>query len=64
MKENKQIPVLFTSEKDCCGCAACAAVCPKNAISMIADELGFKYPYIQEEKCVVCKKCIEICTFK
>ena len=32
----------------CCGCTACANVCPRGAIKMIEDEEGFKYPYIDK----------------
>ena len=33
----------------CCGCTACYAVCPQNAITMQADSEGFKYPVIDKE---------------
>ena len=29
------------SAQDCCGCTACYAICPKDAITMIEDEEGF-----------------------
>lgn len=32
---------LFETQSECCGCSACSAVCPKNAINMAADEKGF-----------------------
>lgn len=35
--------VLFDDKKDCCGCGACMNVCPKNAIRMAEDEVGFVY---------------------
>ena len=31
---DKPIPVLYENKVDCCGCTACYAICPKNAISM------------------------------
>lgn len=34
-------PRLVDSIEKCCGCAACCAICPKNAIRMDADEEGF-----------------------
>lgn len=46
---------------ECCGCAACANVCPKDAISMVEDEYGFKYPKINKEKCVECGLCQKVC---
>lgn len=45
----------------CCGCHACYNICPTNAISMIEDENGFKYPVIDKEKCVNCGKCEDVC---
>lgn len=55
---------IFTSKKDCCGCSACQAICPKNAISMKPDEEGFLYPEINNDKCVECGACKKICAFQ
>lgn len=51
------------SEKksECSGCTACMNICPKNAIQMIEDEEGFKYPQIDKEKCIDCGACYKIC---
>ena len=46
---------------DCTGCFACAALCPTQCITMLADSEGFLRPRIDEEKCVDCKKCQMIC---
>ena len=54
-------PVLFRRKKDCCGCTACYAICPKNAITMIEDEEGFEYPHINENLCIRCRQCITVC---
>ena len=58
------IPMLFKKREDCCGCTACYAICPKDAITMIEDEEGFEYPQIDENKCVHCYQCIKVCPFK
>lgn len=62
--ENKPIPNLFTRKEDCCGCTACYAICPREAISMVEDEEGFDYPQIYAEKCVRCWSCIRVCPIK
>lgn len=63
-KINMQCPVLYQCKTDCCGCTACYAICPKNAISMVIDEEGFEYPKIDESKCVCCCQCIKVCPIK
>ena len=51
------------NKSDCSGCTACMNICPRNAIKMGWDEEGFKYPEIDEGKCVNCKICEKICDF-
>ena len=60
----KTIPQLSTLPEKCCGCSACYAVCPANAITMREDEEGFLYPFVDSGKCLGCNKCISICAFK
>ena len=45
--------VLFDNKKDCCACSACMNICPKSAIEFVQDEYGFKYPQINEDKCII-----------
>ncbi len=52
---------LVNSKSQCCGCGACACVCPVNCIIMQADEEGFLYPHVDESKCINCKKCVGAC---
>ncbi len=61
--EKKDI-VLFEKKDECCGCGACYAICPQNAIIMDEDEFGFLYPKIDRTKCIKCCRCIQICIFK
>lgn len=49
------------SKNFCTGCNACATVCPKDAITMIEDSDGFKYPVIDQEKCIDCGLCQRTC---
>lgn len=56
---------LFINKSDCCGCEACASICPMNLISMKADEEGFLYPYLTDEnRCIECNKCEKVCPIK
>lgn len=48
-------------KSECCGCAACVNVCPRDAILMQKDEYGFAYPDINYEKCVKCNLCTTVC---
>lgn len=60
----REAPVLFHDEKECCGCSACYAICPQNAIAMVKNDEGFEYPRIDTDKCIKCYKCIGVCPFK
>lgn len=55
---------LFKTKKDCCGCAACMNVCPKQAITMKADENGFIFPEINWDLCIECELCKKVCAFQ
>lgn len=61
---NRAYPILFVDKKDCCGCSACAAVCPVKALRMAADEEGFYYPEIYTNICVKCHQCVKVCPLK
>ena len=51
----------ITEKKNCCGCTACAAICPKECISMREDAEGFLYPAIDKAKCIACELCEKVC---
>ncbi len=53
--------VTKTIKKNCTGCSACAAVCPKKCIVMKEDKEGFSYPSVRQELCISCGLCQEIC---
>ena len=53
MSCNFKIPILFDMKSQCCGCAACATVCKRNAIDME-----------NVDRCVGCNSCIKVCPLK
>lgn len=55
---------LFDNKNECCGCWACANICPKGAITMTPDNEGFKYPGIDSDKCIDCHLCEKACPIK
>lgn len=46
---------------NCCGCSACVQVCPKQCISMFADNEGFLYPQVDSAICIDCGLCEKVC---
>lgn len=60
----REVLVLYDKKAECCGCTACFAICSAEAIIMSEDEEGFVYPYIDENKCVRCYRCIRVCPMK
>ena len=55
---------ISTSKCNCSACTACAAICPKGAITMAEDADGFLYPAVEESKCVHCGLCEQVCAYR
>lgn len=53
----------ITDKQLCCGCSACANVCPKHCIEMIVDQEGFSYPWVDAAICIECGLCEKVCPF-
>ena len=48
-------------KQNCCGCTACAAICPKSCIEMKEDMEGFLYPVVDQSNCINCGVCEKVC---
>lgn len=52
----------LAKKKDCIGCTACAAACPKKCIEMYKDRDGFAYPrVVSSSDCTNCRLCEKVC---
>ncbi len=60
----KMINIDNTNKKECCGCTACASICPKACINMTEDSEGFLYPVVDLSACVNCGLCEKVCPVK
>lgn len=46
----------------CTGCLLCKSICTQNAISICRDELGFIYPHVEQDRCINCHDCEQVCS--
>lgn len=53
--------IQITNKENCCGCTACASICPKHCITMKVDSEGFLYPIVNESVCINCELCEKVC---
>ena len=53
--------VHIEKKENCCGCHACAQICPKHCITMRADTEGFLYPQVDATACIHCGACEKVC---
>lgn len=51
-------------KEECFGCEACIQICEKNALTMVEDDEGFRYPSIDESLCVDCGLCRKVCPYE
>ncbi len=49
------------SQINCCGCGACAEVCPKNCIKLTHNNEGFLKAEINANLCINCGLCLKAC---
>lgn len=53
--------IKIKDKSKCCGCNACAEICPKHCIHMVKDAKGFLYPEVDTGACVECGACEKTC---
>ncbi len=51
------------NKSECFGCESCVQACGMNAIVMLEDEEGFRYPHIDSSLCVKCNFCRKVCPY-
>ena len=56
---------LYQKKSECCGCEACANVCPKGIIELAKDVINKKghnpARITDQEKCIACAFCATMC---
>lgn len=52
---------MVVHKKQCCGCEACAQICPRHCIKMQPDKEGFLYPLTDTQNCINCHLCENVC---
>lgn len=50
-----------SAQRNCTSCQVCAAVCPKEAITIDLNPDGFYRPLVNESKCIDCGLCTTVC---
>lgn len=60
-QERQLVMIEIKDKKECTGCTACMATCPKQCISMKEDEEGFLYPHVDKDVCTNCGACNKVC---
>ena len=60
-QERQLVMIEIKDKKECTGCTACMATCPRQCISMKEDEEGFLYPHVDKDVCNNCGSCNKVC---
>ena len=60
---NRGFPVLYEKKEECCGCTACLALCPQDAIHRAENTEFFLYPLIYKDRWTGCFLCMHVCPF-
>ena len=54
----------ITRHEDCFGCGVCSIGCPTDAIYMARNDDGFFRPIVDNEKCIDCGRCLDLCSLE
>lgn len=52
---------MIINQNNCIGCSACKFICPREAITLLQDNLGFYKAKINDSLCINCGKCYNVC---
>lgn len=55
---------IYGEKERCCGCGACADICPEGAVRMVQDREGFYYPEVDRSVCMECERCRWVCPMR
>lgn len=61
MNKTTLLDVIDKNNLQCTGCGACYNICPRDAIQMVPDPLGFLQPEIDTSRCISCCICEKTC---
>lgn len=61
IKDDSIKTVMCLHDKYCCGCGACANICPVDAITMKFNSEGFLQPSVDMSVCTECGACKKLC---
>lgn len=53
--------IRIQDKSKCCGCTSCIDACPQQCIKFNEDKEGFRYPKVDEDKCIDCHLCEKVC---
>ena len=59
--QTRDLSIAGIPRNKCNGCFTCKSVCKQSAISDSTDSAGFSYPVVNDDLCILCKKCIQVC---